>query len=128
MSHDVAGRQVDVYVELGFVYTAMTTAFTLSLVVAGLLVALVYAGRHMFARERTAKADGSYARQFVWVEDDGSVRELTPDETDYLNTELHPGDGARPYIKSAYTSRSADDRLSGFLLRRKVPHLVIIRP
>ncbi|WP_284350401.1 hypothetical protein [Roseisolibacter agri] len=66
--------------------------------------------------------------QFVWVEDDGSARELTPDEQEYLGTEFPPGDGARPYIKWRYGARTPDGRLSGFLERRKLPARVVVRP
>ena len=64
---------------------------------------------------------------FVWVEDDGSARELTPDETEYLGTEFLPGDGARPYIKWRYDTRTPDGRLSGFLERRRLPPHVAVR-
>lgn len=88
--------------------------------------ALVMASRRACAAERLAKANGSYAGTFVWVEDDGSVRELTADERSYLNTEFHPTDGARPYIKSRYSSRSTDHRISGFLSRNKVPRRLVV--
>jgi predicted metal-dependent hydrolase len=75
------------------------------------------AGRPSFDEKKT----GTFADHFVWVNDDGSVRELTPDERDYLNTEFHPNDGARPYIKDRYRDRTPDGRLGGFLLRKRVP-------
>jgi hypothetical protein len=105
----------------------MTAAVGTLLALACVVLAFVFLGRRAFIRENVSKVDGSFARQFVWVEDDGSVRELTPDELAYLNTEFHPADGARPYIKSRYSARSVDDRLSGFLPRTKVPRRIEIR-
>ena len=71
--------------------------------------------------ERVAKKSGVHAHKFVVVKDDGMIRELEPDEIEYLNAEFHPNDGARPYIKSSYEARTPDGRIGGFLLRSKVP-------
>jgi len=57
-----------------------------------------------------------YASAFIAIEDDGTARELTPDEIQYLNTECHPADGARPYIKSRYGSLTPDGRIEAFCL------------
>ncbi len=70
------------------------------------------------AKEREA---GTYARHFVYVNDDGSVRELTTDDTDYLNTTFLWNDSAQPYIKDRYTSRTPDGLLHGYLLRSRLP-------
>ena len=106
----------------------MTLALALFVVPASVVPGLLHRGRRASARERAAKAAGTFARQFVWVEDDGSVRELGFDEQAYMNTEFHPGDGARPYIKARYSARSPDGRLSGFLPRRKLPGNASVRP
>ena len=58
---------------------------------------------------------------FVFMEDDGSVRELTAEEAEYLATPFHPADGGRPYIKTGSRARTPDGRLGGFLRRRNVP-------
>src|SRR5215469_2917651 len=42
---------------------------------------------------------------YVYVNVDGSARELHPDERDYLETPFSPGDGARPYVKGSYADR-----------------------
>ena len=65
--------------------------------------------------------------RYVWVEDDGSARELTRDEAEYIGTEFVPSDGGRPYIKSRYGSRTPDGRLSGFLARSALPAHVAVR-
>jgi len=64
--------------------------------------------------------------KYVYVEDDGSVREVSKDDEAYLTTQFHPTDGARPYIKFSYNERTPDGRLSGFIDRRRVPRKIII--
>ena len=65
---------------------------------------------------------------FVYVNQDGSVRELSPDERVYLNSEFHGADGARPYIKATYKSRDGWGSMSGFITRRRVPARLVIAP
>ncbi len=64
----------------------------------------------------------------VYVNQDGSVRELSPQERKYLAEEFHPTDGGRPYIKSSYGSRDGWGSRSGFLARRRVPARLPILP
>ncbi|WP_144802511.1 hypothetical protein [Maribacter sp. MAR_2009_72] len=59
--------------------------------------------------------------EFVYVENDGTVRELDKEEIDYLQTEFEPSDGARPYIKSSYDQLTPDKKILGFLRRSEVP-------
>ena len=61
------------------------------------------------------------ARQYVWVYDDGSVRELAADEISYLMESFSPGDGDRPYIKPFYSDRAPDGRIRGFMHRGGLP-------
>ena len=49
--------------------------------------------------------------EFVYVENDGTVRELDNDEIEYLETEFEPSDGARPYIKSNYDQLTPDKKI-----------------
>ena len=83
-------------------------------------VALSFTG---YARRRDAEtmARGTYAKGFVFVNDDGSIRELTADEQAFLNTEFDMADSGRPYIKSRYSTRTPDGRLGGFLPRSEIP-------
>ena len=62
----------------------------------------------------------------VWINVDGSARELTDAEKNYVDTEFSPFDGARPYIKSHYEQRNGWGELSGYLLRKEVPEGVHI--
>lgn len=58
---------------------------------------------------------------FIYVNEDGSFRELTKSEKSYLETGFHPFDGARPYVKPDYDSRNPAGRRAGFLLRSQLP-------
>jgi hypothetical protein len=64
----------------------------------------------------------------VWVNGDGSARELTVAEKKYVDTEFSPFDGARPYIKSRYEQRNGWGKLNGYLQRKDVPEGVAINP
>jgi hypothetical protein len=76
--------------------------------------------------EHAARADGTYALRFVHIADDGSARELDPNEVEYLNTEFHPADSGRPYIKSSYSALTPDGRMRGFLARAMLPPEVAV--
>ena len=65
---------------------------------------------------------------YVFVEDDGSVRELDDEETEYLSTDFAGADGARPYVKTRYNSIAPDGKMSGFIDRRRVPMGIEIKP
>ncbi|HYM23394.1 MAG TPA: hypothetical protein VEU08_09305 [Vicinamibacterales bacterium] len=65
---------------------------------------------------------------YVFVENDGSARELHADERTYLETPYLPTDGARPYVKSSYDVRDGWGSLAGFLLRSKLPAGTDVRP
>jgi hypothetical protein len=64
----------------------------------------------------------SKADLFVYVNQDGTVRDLMADEREYLNEEFHGADGGRPYIKLKYEDRTPDSKIGGFLYRSMVPH------
>lgn len=66
--------------------------------------------------------------RFVYVNQDGSVRELSPQEREYLLEEFPGGDSGRPYIKTSYASRDGWGSRSGFIVRRRVPARIEILP
>lgn len=66
--------------------------------------------------------------RFVHINQDGSARELSPEEREYLSEEFAGSDGGRPYIKTTYESRDGWGSRSGFLERRRVPARVEILP
>ncbi|MEI7509001.1 MAG: hypothetical protein WCJ62_06000 [Flavobacterium sp.] len=59
--------------------------------------------------------------EYVYVENDGTVRELYSDEKNYLSEEFDNNDGNRPYIKSRYSQLAPDKKISGFIRRVRVP-------
>jgi len=58
---------------------------------------------------------------YLYVNADGSARELHPNERQYLETPFHPADGGRPYIKDSYESKNGWGEITGFLKRSKLP-------
>ncbi|HCQ12096.1 hypothetical protein [Flavobacterium sp.] len=65
--------------------------------------------------------------KYVFVELDGSVRELFQNEKEYLTEAFHPNDGGRPYIKNNYNQLLLDNKIDGFLERRKVPKEINVK-
>lgn len=66
--------------------------------------------------------------RFVYVNQDGSVRELSPEERNYLTEEFAGGDSGRPYVKTSYESHDGWGSQSGFIVRRRVPARIKILP
>jgi hypothetical protein len=64
----------------------------------------------------------------VYINEDGSIRELTETDKKYVDTEFSPLDGARPYIKSRYSQRTALGEIRGYLPRTEVPEGMPIDP
>ena len=75
---------------------------------------------------RVAMPDAS--ERLIYVENDGSARELTDAEMRYVDTPFSPLDGARPYIKSSYHQRNGWSELRGFLDRTNLPGGIAIGP
>jgi hypothetical protein len=63
----------------------------------------------------------SQGYRYVYVNADGTARELHPNERQYLETEFIPGDGAAPYVKDSYAERNGWGEIRGFLERSKLP-------
>ncbi|POY37175.1 hypothetical protein C3K47_08965 [Solitalea longa] len=66
--------------------------------------------------------------EYVYVNEDGTVSELDEKDVEYLKTEFSPADGARPYIKNHYKELTPDRKISGFILRYRVPKKIEIKP
>lgn len=71
--------------------------------------------------------DDVYPYPYVYIQKDGSARELHPSEREYLETPFHFGDGARPYVKSTYEERNGWSDVNGFLERARVPKQIQIQ-
>lgn len=65
---------------------------------------------------------------YVYVNADGSARELHPEERNYLETPFQGADGARPYVKNSYSQRNGWGELAGFLERSELPASVVPQP
>ena len=111
--------------------------WALALVLFGVFV---WIRRQRRARSTLSTPSGSYVRPpkrgampnasgvLVYINDDGSARELTETDKKYVDTEFSPLDGARPYIKSHYSQRTAVGEIRGYLPRTEVPGGVPIDP
>lgn len=66
-------------------------------------------------------------KQFVYIADDGSARELEADQIRHLGASYDAADGARPSIKDSYDNRTFGGRISGYLERRNLPSGLTVR-
>ena len=57
---------------------------------------------------------------YVYIQEDGSSRELDSEERAYLEEAFHPNDGGRPYVKTRYSQLTPDGKMEGFLKRSKL--------
>ena len=65
---------------------------------------------------------------YVYVDDDGSARELNALEREYATTALFPNEDADLYIKPRYESLTRDGRLRGYLRRSQLPRQIPVAP
>jgi hypothetical protein len=106
----------------------MKTIGLILAILSGLLLLIIIGGILWFkvvTRRRRADDNGF---RYVYVNDDGSARDLTSEEQKYLQEEFHPNDGNRPYVKLRYESRTPDGHLQGYLKRRQLPQRIAIEP
>jgi len=66
--------------------------------------------------------------KYVWVNEDGTAREVNSEERQSLMAKYQFGDGDRPYVKSDYDYKTPDGKMKGFLKRRHLPKNIIIDP
>lgn len=68
--------------------------------------------------------------EYVYVDNNGSVRELYSDEIDYLKTMFSPTDGNRPYIKNSYKQLTPDKKISKrvIIINKELEYLSIRKP
>lgn len=92
-------------------------------------------GKALFRQSRTsgfaiAAVDeiGAEPYAYVYVNLDGTARELHPDEKQYLETPFHPMDGGRPYVKGSYSQKDGWGEIKGFMRRSKLPQGAQIAP
>lgn len=58
---------------------------------------------------------------YIYINADGTARELHPSERVWLETEYTLGDGAAPNVKSDYAERNGWGELNGYLARAALP-------
>jgi hypothetical protein len=58
---------------------------------------------------------------YIFVNADGTARDLHASERRYLETEFTGGDGAAPYIKDSYDELNGWGELKGYLMRSALP-------
>lgn len=92
------------------------------------ILVLVAAGLTILVGRRRTRPPGEPGFPFVYVNLDGSARELSPDERAYVSKDHHGADSGRPYIKSSYEELDGWGNLSGFLPRRHLPSGMDILP
>ncbi len=72
---------------------------------------------------------GSGHYPYVYMEEDGTARELHAAERAYLETRFEGGDGAQPYVKWRYRSRTPVARSrAGYLERSGLPRKLSVKP
>ncbi|MCE5280126.1 MAG: hypothetical protein ABFD92_05995 [Planctomycetaceae bacterium] len=63
---------------------------------------------------------------YVYVNYNGTVRELHKDEREYLEQAFSPFDGGRPYVKTSFEAKDGCGCISGFCHRSEIPpHIAI---
>jgi hypothetical protein len=65
---------------------------------------------------------------YVYVNADGTAREVHAGEREYLEKEFIGGDSGAPYIKSDYAERNGWGELNGYLKRSDLPARTEIHP
>jgi len=65
---------------------------------------------------------------YIYVNADGSARELHPSERKFLETPFHPADGGRQYIKDSYSKKDGWGGVAGVLKRSKLPRGTQVHP
>jgi hypothetical protein len=76
--------------------------------------------------DRDQAGIGPYA--YLYVNADGSARELHPNERNYLETPFHTGDGSRPAVKRSYSQKDGWGEIKGYLKRADLPKGTPIHP
>lgn len=96
-------------------------------VLAGSLLAIASA-IYIWQRLVRARADALQSRRaaarFVWVDDTGAVRAITPGEAARLDAVIDPREGPGPdfpWIKPSLEARDSDGKLQGFLPMHRLP-------
>lgn len=58
---------------------------------------------------------------YVFIEENGEVRDLHTRERRFFETPMYPTDGSMPYIKKSYYHRDRYGSISGYCRRSQIP-------
>ncbi len=97
-----------------------------SIILFFILIVIFIIARFYFRHIYSLRSRGK-GFEFVYVENDGVVRELDEAEQVYLSEKFYPTDGNRPYIKTRYKQLTPDGKISGFIRRVRVPKRIEIK-
>jgi hypothetical protein len=75
----------------------------------------------------SAKQSEKKPYPYIYVNEDGSARELHKRQRQYLETPFLGCDGGRPYVKWRYKQEHAGD-IKGFLKRTRLPRRIHVEP
>lgn len=64
---------------------------------------------------------------YVFIEENGEIRELHLRERRFFETPMYPTDGSMPYIKKSYSHRDRYGSISGYCHRSKIPSQLVIQ-
>lgn len=97
-------------------------------ILAFILVTTIAGGLMVYFRLFAPLRKKEKGYEFVYIETDGTVRELYQEEIEYLNAPFNYSDAARPLIKKSYDEKNPEGKITGFILRGRVPrHIKIIK-
>jgi hypothetical protein len=65
---------------------------------------------------------------YIYVNDDGTARELHAAERQYLESIFPSSDGSRPYVKRMFYARDGWGSIQGFCRRSKLPRDLLVAP
>jgi hypothetical protein len=68
-----------------------------------------------------SKRSAPLSTKCLYINADGSARELHPSEREYLDTPFRGDDGNRPRLKRSYSEKDGWGEISGFMERSKLP-------
>ena len=65
---------------------------------------------------------------YIYVNADGTARELHANERTWLETPFTLGDGGMPHVKDDYADRNGWGEIRGYLERCKLPDGILVQP
>jgi hypothetical protein len=96
-------------------------------IIAFVVTTMIAGGAYMYFLYVKPKRPAEPGPEFVFVEKDGMVRELTADEELFLERNFYPGDPLMPFIKRSYGEKNNEGNLAGFIPRNKIPKEILIQ-